>query len=96
MPLPTKGDIKVLEKELGFPFRTAHFTNEDGGGDDTPFYRDEITRADLVHNPARALFVRLARKRISANAVMSKRFIELNNQAEDRYNEQCITYDETL
>jgi len=45
MPLPTKEEIKQLEKELGFPFRTAF--EQDYSTDNPEFYHHTVMEADM-------------------------------------------------
>jgi len=98
MSVPTRAEIKALEDKLGFPFRSLHFTDEEGG-DDGPYFRHDVMPAD---------FVQLSKEQVLLNRVKSSSvselittlyteqdFIDLNNLQEDEQ-EQRITDDEEL
>jgi hypothetical protein len=80
MPLPTKEEIALLEGELGFPFRTAHFTDEDGEG----VYRHDIMPSDLVRSLGQP---RDVLDELYKLCTPDSVYVDRNNQAEDRYYE---------
>lgn len=79
--LPTRAEIAEVEQELGFTFRTAHFTvpTADTEPGDTAFYRHDIMPSDL-----RPLPVKTRARNAEAAAWLQQKYIFLNHQAEDR------------
>ena len=89
--LPTRAEIAELEQELGFPFRTAHFTVPvaDTEPGDTAFYRHDVMPSDLVRQTVS--FTQRCLEQLWNPT--DEEYTRLNHQAEDRYNEQLLTND---
>ena len=82
--LPTRAEIAELEQELGFPFRTAHFTVPvaDTEPGDTAFYRHDVMPSDMVR---KTTYVRYGSVDELFLALCDQEdFLAANHQAEDR------------